>query len=249
MNRPDGEFSPSVAPRATITLDHGAGGISRIGEIDVIDVIDVIDGFDEKTIHDRIDSSAPDGPAAQRIGDPDGARRERRARMSTAPTGSPATLPEQHEIYDWIRGLLTGVTSAVLDEQPGLGGFVDRRPQRDRSSGETWRGAGTLCHVSALLASAGLPDLSGDNARDLLAAADRAALARGLHRRSESDSQGISSATWRTGRGDLLEVIVGVRVAVRVISAPFLAAASSATVVSTSPSARPSLQPSAQPPM
>ncbi|MGP5289886.1 hypothetical protein ACTXL6_07535 [Brachybacterium tyrofermentans] len=240
MKAAGGEFSPSVAPRATITLDHGVGGISRIDERARIDAIDVIDEFDEMTIHDLIDSSAPDGPAAQRIGDPDGARRERRARMSTAPTASPATLPEQHEIYDWVRGLLTGVTDAVLDEQPELGGFVDRRPQRDRSSGETWRGTGTLCHVSALLASSGAPDLSGDSARDLLAAADRAALARGLRRRSESESQGISGATWRTGRGDLLEVIVGVQVAVRVISAPFLAAAASPVVVSTSPTTRPS---------
>jgi len=237
MKAAGGEFSPSVAPRATITLDRGVGGISRIGEFGVIDGFDE---FDEMTIHDLIDSSAPDGPAAQRIGDPDGARRERRARMSTAPTASPATLPEQHEIYDWVRGLLTGVTDAVLDEQPELGGFVDRRPQRDRSSGETWRGTGTLCHVSALLASAGAPDLSGDSARDLLAAADRAALARGLRRRSDSESQGISGATWRTGRGDLLEVIVGVQVAVRVISAPFLAAAASPVVVSTSPTTRPS---------
>lgn len=163
--------------------------------------------------------------------------------MSTAPLGTPTAMPEQDEIYTWIRELLTGVTDAVLDAEPGLGGFVDRRPQRDRSSGETWRGVGTLCHVSALLASAGTPDPSGDNARDLLAAADGAALARGLRRRSEADSQGISSATWRTSRGDLLEVIVGVRVAVRVISAPFRAAVASPLVVSTSPSAHPARAP------
>jgi hypothetical protein len=154
--------------------------------------------------------------------------------MSAPPARSPESVPSQDDTHRRINGLLGAVTAAVLQEQPGLGGFRDHRPQRDRSSGGSWRGVETFCHVSALLAASGEPDRSSDAARRVLDAAHAAATARGLHLRSESEGHGISGATWTDAAGDLLEVIVGVRVAVRAISAPFLPG-SLAPMATTSP--------------
>src|SRR5699024_7657371 len=73
---------------------------------------------------------------------------------------------------------------------------------------------------SALLASAHAPEPG--SAQQLLEAADGTAASRGLRRRSEREENGVRATTWSSDRGDLLEVIVGVRVAIRAISAPFL---------------------------
>lgn len=140
--------------------------------------------------------------------------------MSALPAGPSLSIPSQDDTHGRIHALLAAVTTVLLEQQPGLAGFEDHRPQRDRSSGESWRGLETFCHVSALLASTGQPD--GDNAQRALAAAHTVATARGMRRRSDSEVQGICGATWIDERGDLLDVVVGVRVAVRAISAPFL---------------------------
>src|SRR5699024_3158019 len=83
--------------------------------------------------------------------------------------------------------------------------------------GGAWRGLETMCHVSALLASAHAPEPG--SAQQLLEAADGTAASRGLRRRSEREENGVRATTWSSHRGDLLEVIVGVRVAIRAISA------------------------------
>src|SRR5699024_9867270 len=112
-------------------------------------------------------------------------------------------------------GHLRGARDAAWTD--GLG---DHRPERDRPSGGAWRGLETMCHVSALLASAHAPEPG--SAQQLLEAADGTAASRGLRRRSEREENGVRATTWSSDRGDLLEVIVGVRVAIRAISAPFL---------------------------
>ncbi|WP_394216754.1 hypothetical protein [Brachybacterium vulturis] len=142
--------------------------------------------------------------------------------MSALPSGAPEAIPGQDETHQRMHDLLTSVTTAVLEEQPGLLDFHDHRPQRDRSSGDSWRGLQTLCHVSALLASSGRPTSSESAAARLLEAAHGSAASWGLHRRSERSGAGVVTASWTNAAGDLLEMIVGVRVAVRAISAPFL---------------------------
>ena len=142
--------------------------------------------------------------------------------MSALPTHPSDSIPGQDETHGRIRELLSVITTAVLEQQPGLIAFGDHRPQRDRSSGDSWHGLQTFCHVSALLASSGLPEDSLDATTVLLDAADAIAVSRGMIRRSEQQGSGITGRTWIGATGDVLEVIVGVRVAVRAISAPFL---------------------------
>lgn len=142
--------------------------------------------------------------------------------MSAAIIDGSDWIPGQDETHRRIHELLGAVTAAVLEAQPGLLGFADHRPERDRSSGSAWRGVQTLCHVSALLASARAPETSASAAQHLLDAVHAVAAARGLRRRSTRLRHGISGATWSDASGDLLEVVIGVRVAVRAISAPFL---------------------------
>src|SRR5699024_8975443 len=100
--------------------------------------------------------------------------------------------------------------------------FHDHRPERDRSSGASWHGLQTLCHVSALLASSGVPARSEGATRRLLEAAHRGATSWGMHRRAEHVGPGMTTVSWTNAAGDLLEMILGVRVAVRAVSAPFL---------------------------
>lgn len=154
--------------------------------------------------------------------------------MSALPAHPSEGIPGQDETHSRIRDLLGAVTGAVLEEQPGLLSFEDHRPQRDRSSGDSWHGLQTLCHVSALLTSSGAPAESASATTSLLAAVQRIADARGMRRRSEQDAHGARGTTWIDPSGDLLEVLVGVRVAVRAISAPFLPG-SLTPIASTSP--------------
>lgn len=142
--------------------------------------------------------------------------------MSALPAHASEWIPGQDETHSRIHDLLNAVTTAVLEEQPGLIAFQDHRPQRDRSSGNSWRGLQTLCHVSSLLASSGLPEDSQGASERLLQVAREVAESRGMRRRSEQQGHGVTGATWTDESGDLLEVLVGVRVAVRAISAPFL---------------------------
>ncbi|NMA77625.1 MAG: hypothetical protein GX960_10290 [Actinomycetales bacterium] len=142
--------------------------------------------------------------------------------MSALPSPSSDSIPGQDETHSRIHDLLSSVTTAVLEQQPGLLSFRDHRPQRDRSSGDSWRGLQTLCHVSALLTSAGPPAPTAEATTSLLETVRRTAEARGMSLRSQQDGHGIRGATWTDPTGDLLEVLVGVKVAVRAISAPFL---------------------------
>ncbi len=142
--------------------------------------------------------------------------------MSALPRGTEDEIPGQDATHERIRSLLEAVTTALLETQPVLLAFRDHRPERDRSSGRSWHGLQTLCHVSALLAADGSPAPDRAGAERLLEAVEGCAVARGLRRRSAEESHGILEATWAGPEGDLLEVIVGVRVAVRAVSAPFL---------------------------
>jgi hypothetical protein len=142
--------------------------------------------------------------------------------MTALPRGTEDEIPGQDAAHERIRGLLTEVTAALLAEQPGLIAFRDHRPERDRSSGGSWRGLQTLCHVSALLAADGDPDRAPGRSARLLEAVERCAHAHGLHRRSVEEAHGVLDASWVGADGGLLEVVLGVRVGVRAISAPFL---------------------------
>lgn len=142
--------------------------------------------------------------------------------MSALPREPEDRIPDQDTTHGRIRSLLASVTGALLEEQPGLLSFHDHRPERDRSSGESWRGLQTLCHVSALLASDAAPDPRPGAAHALLRAVEARAVAAGMHRRAVEEGHGGITVSWRDDLGDLLEVVVGVRVAVRAISAPFL---------------------------
>ena len=142
--------------------------------------------------------------------------------MSALPSGAEDEIPGQDATHERIRTLLESVTSALLAEQPRLGAFHDHRPERDRSSGGSWRGLQTFCHVSALLAADGDHDPAPARVDALLEAVERSARAAGLRRRAAETAHGVHSASWTGPDGDLLELVVGVRVAVRAISSPFL---------------------------
>lgn len=154
--------------------------------------------------------------------------------MSALRSDASEAIPGQDETHRRIHDLLASVTAAVLEEQPGLAGFQDHRPQRDRSSGDSWHGLQTLCHVSALLAGIGRPDPSDTATCRLVEAVQRAAAARGMSRREDRFAAGMTTVSWGSGAGDLLELVLGVRVAVRAISAPFLPG-SLTPMASTSP--------------
>ena len=130
--------------------------------------------------------------------------------MSALPSGAEDEIPGQDETHDRIRVLLRSATSALLQAQPGLLAF------------RAWHGLQTFCHVSALLAADGRPDPDPARSARLLEAVERSVLPHGLHRRSAEEAHGVRTATWAGPEGDLLELIVGVRVAVRAISGPFL---------------------------
>lgn len=165
--------------------------------------------------------------------------------MSALPAHPSDSIPGQDETHGRIHTLLSVVTAAILEQQPRLATFEDHRPPRDRSSGDSWHGLQTLCHVSALLTSSGLPEDSPHGTTALLDAADAIAASHGMRRRSEQQGSGSTGRTWISATGDLLEVIVGVRVAVRAISAPFLPG-SLTPMASTSPAS--ALSPLTPPP-
>lgn len=154
--------------------------------------------------------------------------------MSALRSDAPGSVPGQDETHQRMRELLSSVATAVLEEQPGLIGFQDHRPQRDRSSGGSWRGLQTLCHVTALLAATGRPASSEAAAAGLIGVVDEVTAARGMRRRSHRAGPGMTTISWVSPAGDLLELLIGVRVAVRAVSAPFLPG-SLDPVTSTSP--------------
>ena len=165
--------------------------------------------------------------------------------MSALPVDPSAMIPSQDETHHRIHELLSALTETVLEEQSGLIGFHDHRPQRDRSSGDSWRGLQTLCHVSALLVSSAPPAGSAASTARLLAAAQSVAESWGMSPRSEHEGHGITEASWVDSAGGLLEIVVGVRVAVRAVSAPFLPG-SLAPMATTSPTS--ALSPLTPPP-
>lgn len=136
---------------------------------------------------------------------------------------APSTpVPGQDATLDRLREMLAAATAALLAERPALGDFRDRRPARDRSSGDSWQGRPTLRHVSALRAATG-PALEEPAAIEaLLAAADRALAHLGLRRTGRDAGHGLHVERWTSAAGDELEVMVGVTVALRAISAPFV---------------------------
>lgn len=146
--------------------------------------------------------------------------------MPALPSGHPTeaadSVANQDETHRRMHELLSSVTAAVLRQQPGLLAFHDHRPERDRSSGTSWHGLQTLCHVSALLVAAGRPESSAAATVRLVDAAHRVAVGHGMRPRAERAGPGMRTLSWSGPAGDLLEVILGVRVAVRAISAPFL---------------------------
>ena len=133
-----------------------------------------------------------------------------------------APVPDQDATLHRIRAILTAASTALLEERPALGDFRDRRPERDRSSGDSWHGLQTLRHVSALLAATG-PTLEEPRAIEgLLTAVDRALSRLGLRRTGRETGHALHVERWTSAEGDELEVMIGVTVALRAISAPFL---------------------------
>ena len=143
--------------------------------------------------------------------------------MSALPARQSAMIDDQDHAHQQIRALLESATSALLHEAPGLVAFTDRRPQRDRPSGMSWRGLETMCHVSALLASQRPPAPASGSA--LIESVRPVAAAHGLAPRGSGLTlahAGMPRMVWGAEAGDLLELVVGVRVKVRAVSAPFL---------------------------
>lgn len=137
-------------------------------------------------------------------------------------TGPHRTLPSRAEVTERGAVLEREVVAALRAEQPELGEFTARRPARDRNSGEEVAGIGTLVHVGELLAGDGAPDPGRVATRRLLSAADAAAARHGMTGLRTTVCEGVLQARWSREDGDELELVIGVRVAVRVISAPFL---------------------------
>lgn len=142
--------------------------------------------------------------------------------MSALPSHVPEAIATQDETHLHIRDLLTAATAALLEARPDLEMFEDHRPQRDRPSGEAWNGLETVCHVSALLVAGAAPHLEDEDREELLSRVDEAVAPRGLRRRQDREDSGVRSTTWRDDAGLRLDVMMGVRVAVRAISMPFL---------------------------
>lgn len=154
--------------------------------------------------------------------------------LPSDPAAVAGAVPGQDETHHRVRQVLTAVLEELSAHHPGLGEFHDHRPSRDRSSGDSWQGLQTLCHVSALLVGRGAPDPA--ESASMIDAAHRAASAHGLHPRAESAGRSMTVVSWHSQEGDLLELILGVRVALRMVSAPFLPG-SLAPMASTSPAA------------
>lgn len=158
--------------------------------------------------------------------------------MSALPAEDPMDhdlIASQDETHVQIRDLLAVATGALLYEQPSLGLFEDHRPQRDRPSGDAWNGLETMCHVSALLVAQNALDLSAADADQLLGAVDTALEQQRMARTEDHTDSGVRTATWRDRTGVRLDVVIGVRVAVRAISMPFLPG-SMQPLATTSPS-------------
>lgn len=141
--------------------------------------------------------------------------------MSAVPAPPDDRVPSQDEAHARVRHLLEVMIRRLQQEHPGIGAFVEARPCRDRSSGRSWQGIGTMVHVSALLATQdGVPSLP--DALTRLAAALDAELARsGLSRCHEPPSS-LPQARWRDEQGFAAELVAPGVVAVRVISGDFL---------------------------
>lgn len=145
--------------------------------------------------------------------------------MSALPAeipGAPDSIASQDETHLHIRDLLAVATGALLREEPALGLFEDHRPQRDRPSGDAWNGLETMCHVSALLVAQYSPHLDQTGADRLLDAVDAALSPQRMTRTEDRMDSGVRTVTWRDPDGVRLEVVIGVRIAVRAISMPFL---------------------------
>lgn len=141
----------------------------------------------------------------------------------------------QDDAHDAVRRLLAAVAEDLLQAAPELIALEDRRPQRDRPSGITWRGMQTMCHVSALLASRSYTHLLPVSHRDLVRQVDRTARAHGLTRGEDSP---LGDAVWEGADGRRLEVGSGLHITVRAMSGPFLPG-SLHPVTSTSPDTAP----------
>jgi hypothetical protein len=117
---------------------------------------------------------------------------------------------------------------------PGLE-LIEHRPRRDRASGTRYLGVRTIQHVSALIGSTAQPPAS-PGPSSLLRIADRAMRGVGLVASEDSEVSGVRTRVWEGAAGDRAEVVVGARLLVRVISAPFLPGVEQGDL-STTPSA------------
>lgn len=154
--------------------------------------------------------------------------------LPSDPAEADTSVPSQDETHQRLHELLSAVTDAVLEAQPQLASFHAHRPERDRSSGDSWRGLQTLCHVSALLVTTGRPERSAEATGRVIEAVHRAAATWGMRPRAEQVGAAMTTLSWAGPAGDLLELVLGVRVAVRAVSAPFLPG-SLAPIPTTSP--------------
>lgn len=135
-----------------------------------------------------------------------------------------SAITTQDDAHERIRVLLTGAVGALLEEAPELLGFEDHRPQRDRSSGLTWSGVETQCHISAMLVAQGEAERGARSRERLVDAMDSAMRFFGLSGAAPiPEDPSIDGAfEWCGENGERLEVMFGVRLAVRAVSAPFL---------------------------
>lgn len=133
-----------------------------------------------------------------------------------------SSIAAQEEAHDRIARLLDVMIAELRQEQPSLGEFIVRRPARERHSGVLWQGLETMCLVSELMASVGTPGWRPGELAALVAGADAAARSQGFARCGDTQRGGLRQLVWDTPQGDLLEVVIGVRLSVRATSAPYL---------------------------
>lgn len=128
---------------------------------------------------------------------------------------------------------------------PGLE-LIEHRPRRDRASGTRYLGVRTIQHVSALIGSTAEPPSSPSPA-SLLRVADRALRGVGLAMSEDGEVSGVRTRVWEGPEGDRAEVVVGARLLMRVISAPFLPGVEQGDVSTTPPAVRRVLRPAPSP--
>ncbi|UEJ84142.1 hypothetical protein Bra3105_07500 [Brachybacterium halotolerans subsp. kimchii] len=160
------------------------------------------------------------------------------------PSGPAEARSRVHEILSVVVDALR-THAAPHAGAPALE-LIEHKPRRDRASGTRYLGVRTIQHVSALIGSTAAPPASPSPA-SLLRVADRALRGVGLAMSEDGEVSGVRTRVWEGPEGDRAEVVVGARLLLRVISAPFLPGVEQGDVSTTPSAVRRVLRPAPSP--